>query len=392
MQRLKIRSHSLMSPIGTVGDASSWCYTIHYLARAFIKMGHDVNLITTNGVSGVPKDLLKNFKECVNPDLELVYCTPNNYPSRFLGVNAITKRAKIRFGILNYESSHIPKSWIDYIKYVDYVLPSSSAVADTFLRAGVPGEKIVVLPLGVDFATLDGKLDNFKLKTNKKIKILNVSIPHLRKGFEALFQAYFNEFDVEDDVCLVIKTKLRNLNSPQKQIFEVDVMEEYSKARAASPKKEKLPEVEFVDFRFENMATLYKQCDAVINTSVFEGWALPILEMGYCGGLVAAPRYSGQLDYLEHNKNALLIDVIESRALEGHQYWEANQNAVVGYPVIRSIQNTMRNIYDNHEELHNKFDENMKKTVIKYTWDNSAKIVLDLYDGKLPIKQFGEIL
>lgn len=385
MEKLNIRSYGMLS-LDAKGHAASWALCIHHLSQEFIKAGHNVFLNTTNGINGVPKTLLKYFRECTAPDIEFVYCTPNNYPYRFQGTLPGTQRAKVRCAILNYESSILPTEWAQYHHYVDYLLPSSEYCEDIFIRAGIPQEKIVVLPLGIDFETLNKPLDNYELKTKKRFKLLNISIPHARKNIPLLMEAYFNEFSADDDICLVIKTT----TAERKETFEIDVLAAYNHLKQKY--KKTLPEVEFIEHRFTNIATLYHKCDALINVAASEGFGLPLLEAMVCSKPVIAPRYGGVLDFLEHNVNSLLIDTIEIKAPAEYQYWNANPNAAIGLPIIHSIQENMRKMYKHYTELRDNFLPNMKKTIKEYTWENSAKIILNLYEGQRPKKKYGELL
>lgn len=385
--KLKIRTYGMMATIGTQGNAASWALTIHYLADQFLKHGDDLYLNTTNGIKGVPKHLLKHFRDCNDPDIDIVYTLPQNWPHRFSGVLAGTKKAKLRLGIFNYESSILPQGWAEYSRYVDYILPSSEYVRDIFLRAGIPDEKIVVLPLGVDFDALNAPIDEgFEFKTKKKFKLLNISIPHARKNIPHLVEAYYEEFSHDDDICLIIKTTVQG----KRDHFEIDVraaLEEIEKQY----NKADLPELILLEHRFNNMATIYKKTDALINVAASEGFGLPLLEAMACGKLVAAPRYGGVLDFLDRD-NSLLIDTAEIKAPEEYQYWQASPGALIGMPTKESIRATMRNLYENHEKLHKRFDEKMKETVQKYTWDNSMKLILDLFEGKKPNRPLGELL
>lgn len=387
MKKLKIRTYGMMATIGTQGNAASWAITIHHLANEFLKNGQELFLNTTNGIKGVPKHLLKYFRDCNDPDIDIVYTLPQNWPHRFTGVVSGTKPAKLKLGIFNYESSILPQGWAEYHKYVDYILPSSEYVKDIFIRAGIPKEKVVVMPLGVDFDALNAPIDEgFEFKTNKKFKLLNISIPHARKNIPALFDAYFDEFTADDDICLIVKTSLTG----KKESFEIDV------AAALEMLKEKykgknLPEYILFEHRFDNMATIYKKTDALINIAASEGFGLPLLEAMACGKLVAAPRFGGVLDFLDRN-NSLLIDTAEIIAPPEYQYWQASREATVGMPIKQSIQSVMRQLYENHDVLHKKFDDNMKKTIEKYTWSNSVKLISDLFAGTLPDSVFGELL
>ena len=387
MQKLKIRTYGMMATIGTQGNAASWALTIHYLANEFLKDGHELFLNTTNGIKGVPKHLLKYFRDCNDPDIDIVYTLPQNWPHRFTGVVSGTKPAKLKLGVFNYESSILPQGWAEYHKYVDYILPSSEYVKDVFIRAGIPKEKTVVMPLGVDFDALNAPLDeNFEFKTNKKFKLLNISIPHARKNIAALFDAYFEEFTAEDDICLIVKTSLTG----KKELFEIDVNAALESIKNAHRGKN-LPEYILFEHRFNNMATIYKKTDALINIAASEGFGLPLLEAMACGKLVAAPRYGGVLDFLDRN-NSLLIDTVEVVAPPEYQYWQATPEATVGMPLKQAVQAAMRNLYENHEALHKKFDMNMKKTIERYTWGNSVKLVLDLFEGKPTGGVIGELL
>jgi glycosyltransferase involved in cell wall biosynthesis len=376
----------MMSPVNTRGGASSWVYTIHSIMRELERLGHDLYLVTTDGINGVDKKWLKYFRDCPAPDINLNYTLPVNWPHRFNdGVIAGTTRAKLRLAIFNFESSILPSNWAEYHKYVDYILASSDYCADIFVRAGIPQEKVIVMPLGVDINELRGPLDNYELKTKKKFKLLNISIPHVRKNIPLLIDSYLDEFSADDDICLVIKTALE-----KKETFDIDVLQALKELQAKYNKK--LPEIELVTHRFNNIATLYDKTDALINVAASEGFGLDPLGAMVYNKLVAAPRYGGVLQYMEHNKNGLLIDTIEGSALPEHQYWMASQGAVVGYPVKKSIMDTMRNMYENSDTLHKKFDANMKGTTEKYTWAAAAHIIIDLYNGKTPTKIYGEMI
>ena len=387
MKKLKVRTYGMMGTIGTTGGAASWAFTIHYLARGFQKLGHELYLNTTNGIKGVPKEWYKIFRECPDPDIDICYTLPQNYPHRFSGVVAGTKRAKLRLGIFNYESSILPQGWAEYARYVDYLLPSSEYVRDIFLRAGIPDSKIVVMPLGIDFDALNAPVDEgFEFNTNKKFKLLNISIPHARKNIPQLVDAYFEEFSADDDICLIVKTTVTGV----KEAFEIDVQAAVNAIKEKYAGKN-LPELILLEHRFNNMATIYKKTDALINVAASEGFGLPLLEAMACGKLVAAPRYGGVLDFLDKD-NSLLIDTIEVKAPPEYQYWYATPGATVGLPTKESMRATMRNLYENHEALHKRFDKSMENTVKKYTWDNSVKIILDLFEGNVPKRTYGEML
>ena len=65
---------------------------------------------------------------------------------------------------------------------------------------------VKVIPNGVNSDLFDGNIKPMMLKTKKQFKFLSVSSGFPRKGIDVLIRAYTEEFDNEDNVCLVIKT------------------------------------------------------------------------------------------------------------------------------------------------------------------------------------------
>lgn len=381
MKKLKIRTQTML------GTHHSWSITMLNLFSAFEKMGHELYMNTTNGIENVPKKWFKYFRDCDDPDIDINYTLPSNWTHRF------APNAKMKMGIYNYESSILPAGWNSYHNHVDYILPSSQYCKDIFTDASIPNNKVVVLPLGIDFDQLNSTKDNFLLKTKKKIKILNVSIPHVRKNIPLIVDAFLKEFNNDDDVCLVIKSSaLPKID----QAYEINVLEAItavmSKNREEMPNK-KPPQIEFVDFKFKNLATLYDQCDAIVNVASSEGFGLPLLEAMARGKIVAAPKYGGVLDFLNKD-NSLLIDTAEVYAPANYQYWHASNGATIGYPIIESTQKVLRTIYEDSQKLQDKFAVNMKNTTEKYTWHNTAQKVIDLFDGKIETSNYevGELI
>jgi glycosyltransferase involved in cell wall biosynthesis len=378
MPKLKIRTQ------GMFGTEHSWSVTMRNLFAAFEKMGHDLYINTTNGIDGVPKKWFKYFRDCTDPDIDICYTLPINFPHRFAA------KARCKLGIYNYESSILPPGWADYHKYVDYILPSSEYCKDIFINAGIPNEKLFVLPLGIDFDLLNSPHDKLALQTKKRFKLLNVSIPHMRKNIPALIDAYLKEFSASDDICLVIKSSATKIEDANYEINVVDMIRQVTAENVKKFPDKLMPEIELVDFKFVNMATIYTQCDALINVASSEGFGLPLLEAMACNKIVAAPDFGGVKDFLNVD-NSLVIDAMEIYAPPAYQYWYATKGATISFPISESMQKVMRNLYENKEELHKKFEKNMKATVAKYTWDNAANIVTNLLE-KGSFYEIGELI
>lgn len=354
-----------------LGTSHSWAVVMRNLLLQLKAMNNKLYLKSTNGNSLIPKELLSVIdRDIANPDIDICYTIPNNFAARF------RKNAKIKMAIYNYETSKLPPNWVDKIKYIDYALPSSNFSKEVFVNAGWPEEKCIVIPHGINLSEYEDNREH-RLYTNKSFKFLNVSIPHYRKNIDLLLDAYYSAFSNDDDVCLVLKTKL---DMPRRKPFrfEVDVKAQIrTMLKKHNGKRGGLPQVEVVQDRLDSMVPLYNSCDVLISASSSEGFGMPLLEGLAAGKLVISPKCTGQLDFLNDN-NSLLVDVKEIDAGEKYQYWYPSKGARTYQPIVDSLADSMVNAYKNKDELISRFDENIKDTVKEFTWENAAKKILDI--------------
>jgi glycosyltransferase involved in cell wall biosynthesis len=393
---MRIRWH------GMLGTQHSWAFTQQALIRAMDNIGgHEIHLKSTNNLEYFPQDLkhllLPGYHgalfqgeaqyidgqgdEATIPkdkpapeiedenrpyDLELAYTILYQGPRRFF------HDSKCRAVIWNFESSILPPGWNLYHRALNYILPSSQYSFDIFANSGIPKNKMVVVPHGVDTNVFNPNITPFKLKTKKKIKFLHNAIPHHRKLHERVIRGYVETFSGKDDVCLVLKTKF--LIPPKDRPFEANV-----KAIIESVLKgvKNPPEIEVVSTFIPNIGSLYTACDVVVSMSACEGYNLTLNEALACGSLVIAPRHGGQLEFLNDN-NSLLVDTKEMKAPQSMQYWGYMKNAVVGDPSTNHFKELLYKTYKNLDEEKERVKEAAKETVEKFSWERAAQIILDL--------------
>mgnify|MGYP001187231713 CR=1 FL=1 len=358
---LKVRSHSMFA------TAHSWAITMRSIFYEFEKNNCKLFIKSTNGNELLPDEWFRHtLVDFDDADIDICYTLPRNFNRRFKP-SSLKKMA-----IYNYESSIMPKDWLDNYKNVDYVLPSSNFSKNILLKNGWPEEKCIVIPHGINKDLFKNK-KTFNLKNNKSFRFLNVSIPHYRKNIPLLVDCYYEAFSSLDDVCLVIKTnvlknKIRN--------FEINLLKELKKIQEKYLDKN-LPQLEIVDSSLENMVPLYNSCDCLISTSSSEGFGLPMLEAMAANLLVVSTGKSGQSDFL-HKDNSLEIEVYKDFAPPQYQYWEHSDGATTFFPKRDSIIENMINAYKNKEYLLSKFDKECKKTISKYTWESAVSKILEL--------------
>lgn len=358
---------------GFVAKNHSWSIVAQNICRQLLKLGHDVDIFSTNGTDKIPKDInLIGYSIEGQPgiygsepqgvyDCQLSYTKPTNFKHYF------NNGESNRFGIWNYETTILPVGFSKHHMYLDKLLPSSNFSKGIFINNKIPEDKQVVISHGIDLDKF--KCDKFKLKTDKKIKILvNIAQPHHRKNIPGILKSYGEAFKKYDDVCLVLKVSKVKPNN----IFEVD----FDKLYASWERDYKNhAEVEIIDYFIDDIEPLYNACDIVFTMSHAECFWMPGLEGLAANKIVISPRYGGQLDYLNDN-NSILIDGKIIRASAGMQYWQESPFAQVFEPDIEQAAKTLKNVAMNYNDYFNKLIPNIN--IENYTWESVSKKIIDL--------------
>lgn len=350
------------------GKSHSWAYVNQNLGRSLLKLGHDVEFVSTDG--NVPKHTPEDLKPFIKTfpigqyDMQISYTAMINFGSY------LANGSKNRFGIWCYEFPHIPKDFIKHYKSVDKLLAPSNFARDIFVNNKVPEDKVVVVPHGIDLESFKNK-EKFSLKTKKKLKFLiPLGQPHIRKAIPETIEAFYKAFTNKDDVCLV--AKIPNKTPDKSQTFEVDIKKIINQLNS---KYKNHPELELITDYVPNMVSLFNACDVVYSLTHAECFFMPALEGFAAEKLVIVPEHGGQLDFCNHD-NSLLISGKEVRAPLAAQYWspspfnsyfEADQNHAV---------DTLRKVYQSYDSILQSKREHMKKTVQSYTWDEALNLIM----------------
>jgi len=350
---------------GYLGTNHSWSLVAQNICRALKKLGHKVEMISTNGMEHYPDDLKENLSTLDGIfDMQISYTALRNFQQY------LSRGNKNRFGIWNYESTILPVGMAKNYHYADQMLPSSNFSKQIFLDAHIPETHMTVVPHGVDaekFATAKP----YPLKTRKTYKIFaNIAQPHLRKYLDGLLVAYGKAFTKSDDVCLVLKI----VDKKPEQPFDVSFQDIYS---GFKNKYKNHSEIEIVDTFIPDIETLYAACNVVFTMSKAECFWLPGLESFAAGKITIAPRYGGQLDYM-NDENSLLIDGKIVRADIRMQYWTGSPYASVFEPSTDHAATLLRHAVDNYDTLLTKFSPNMQTKVKELSWTNVAKQIVSL--------------
>jgi glycosyltransferase involved in cell wall biosynthesis/tetratricopeptide (TPR) repeat protein len=174
-----------------------------------------------------------------------------------------------------WEFGSIPAEWAEKAQAVDEIWCPSRYVRSLYLQAGIPREKLRVLPNGYNPAVHHPGAAPTPIATSKRFKFLFVGGTIARKGSDLLLETYLKTFRRSDDVCLVIK------DFGGKSAYQGQTLSEQIQAAQADPAA---PEIVYLDEELpeRELAGLYTACDCLVHPYRGEGFGLPVLEAMAC--------------------------------------------------------------------------------------------------------------
>jgi glycosyltransferase involved in cell wall biosynthesis/cytochrome c-type biogenesis protein CcmH/NrfG len=174
-----------------------------------------------------------------------------------------------------WEYGSIPAEWAQQAKNVDEIWCPSRYVRSLYLQAGIPSDKLKVLPNGYNPAVHHPGSAPTPIATGKKFKFLFVGGTIARKGADLLLETYLATFRRSDDVCLVIK------DFGGKSAYQGQTLSDRIHQAQSDPNT---PEIVYLDQELpeRELAGLYTACDCLVHPYRGEGFGLPVLEAMGC--------------------------------------------------------------------------------------------------------------
>jgi glycosyltransferase involved in cell wall biosynthesis/predicted SAM-dependent methyltransferase len=210
---------------------------------------------------------------------------------------------KAYIGLTMFETDRLPRGWREACEAFDEIWVPSRFNLETFTRAGIPADRIRVVPIGIDAARYDpARVEPLEIPGRRGFTFLSVFDWTDRKGWDVLLRAYTQAFTSADDVTLVLRTAKRG-SGPSVTALVDDFL-------AALGDRASQPAVIVLDqpLTEDDMPRLYRAVDAFVLPTRGEGWGLPIMEAMASSLPVLVTRWGAHLDFAT-DENALLVDI-----------------------------------------------------------------------------------
>lgn len=255
---------------------------------------------------------------------------------------------------------------VHHLNSVDLVLLSSKWAEYVAKKSGVK-TPIKVTPLGVDPSIFFPR----PTPPHGPCIFLNIGKFEVRKGHHFLPKAFNETFNVDDNVELWLmpnawplppeeKAKWVNLymNTPLGQNGMIRILEPVA--------------------THQELAEIVSLSTCGLYPALAEGWNMELMECLAMGKLAIATNYSAHTEFATKD-NCMLIDIDEiTPAIDGKWFNGKNGNwAVFGNKQGEQLKEYMREVYKKFESGSNMVNEQGIETGKKYTWENTAKLIMD---------------
>lgn len=245
-----------------------------------------------------------------------------------------------RAGLTFFETTRLSEFELRHLSSLDVLMVASQWGRDIAIGAGLPADRIRVVPMGVDM-TLFGPAD---LPDGGPTRFLHVGKWERRKGQDVLLEAFAAAFSPDDDVELAM-VSANQMHQGRDSIWQ-DIV-------AMSPMADRiriLPR----ERTQQGLACRMAEAHCGVFPARSEGWNLGLVEMLSTGRPVIATNYSAHTHYLTP-ENARLIEIDELEDAEDPRWAPvysrraAGQWAHLGPRQVEQLVHHLRAVHEDRQ-------------------------------------------
>lgn len=264
-----------------------------------------------------------------------------------------------------WEYGYLPRDWIRPLRdLVDEIWAPSNYVKNVYVRSGIPEQKIVVIPWGVDPDVYRPDVPRLHLPSAAAFKFLFVGGSVLRKGIDVLLRAYLEEFADEKNVSLVIKD-LGTSTFYRYGNYRQQIMDATSQPDA--------PHILYIDREMTDgqRASLYSACDCLVAPYRGEGFGLPVLEGMACGLAPIVPAGGATDDFVSTDEGYF----VPATVVECDHEWRLVGPATELHIDVAELRRVMRQAFEDKSLTRAKGQAAFEKVRSRFTWRITSELM-----------------
>lgn len=309
--------------------------------------------LTDYGYSG---NIAKKYQDnAIDYDVNIIHTTPNIMP-RYI------EDGKYNIGRVFWETDKLPKDFSEGVRDLQEIWTGSEFTKQSILNAGIDEVPIYIIPEAIEKPMAD--IQPFTHQVAESFAFYSIFEWTERKNPRGLIEAFYNEFDANSDVALVIKTYITDFTNKNKNKIKSDIKQIKKKFQGKN-----LPPI-YLYTHLMNRHQIYRfhqTFDCFISLSRGEGWGIPIMEAGIMGKPIITTKCGGITEYLRNDVDAKLVDTklckvdndANQRWYQGDQNWFDCSMPEVG--------RAMRKIYEDETYRDKIAKIGQKKVLEKFT-------------------------
>ena len=363
--------------IGNILDSSGYAVHTRQLANALGKIA-DVKLVCQiqAGQEGQLTDKEVEMLKKPEDGINIIITHPLHWKNNI--------RKGRNWAFLVWEGDKVPDCFIEQCMNpdIEYILVPSQHTKEAVAKTLFPNypleaketvdNKIKIIPHGVD-------LNKFYPKEKPKIFtfVCNKGFRNVedRGGIQYAIRAYFEEFTKTDNVEMQIKINpVYGMPDIVKIVNELKVNEDNA-----------ILKINTSQLPYDDLVNLYNSGHVFVAPTRAEAFNMPCIEAMACGLPVITTNFGGQSEYV-NDENGWIING-ELKEVEHELEYEGIKWLT---PSIKELRKAMREAYFSYSNLDNPNHVTIKKkdypskvdlsliVAREWTWDNSAKKLLDL--------------
>ena len=344
-------------------------------ALALDTVGVDVvvrNIKLNQNVVMPPERILElQDKDDRNCDFVIQYTLPH--------LMSYNRAAGVNVAMFDYETSNFrSSSWDDKLRAMDYIFVPNMEQIDTCINSGLDHNKIRRVSHACDISRYQQKINPLQFDIlNGKFVFYFIGEFTRRKDFGSLIKAFHTEFDMDEQVELLLKTSVSGKNSLESleiiRGFCSDIKAGIKKyGKAESYKKEMIITDRLSDI---DLLRLHKTCNCFVATSHGEGWCQPAMDALGVGNPVLGSYTGGLREFIYNEKNGILLNGVLDRCFGAiDTFGDLYTSDEVWFNVnVDELCFQMRNIYNKSKNGAKPYEKEAMKTPYKYSYEVVGK-------------------